>query len=407
MIEFEHSPLGGSGATRWMTCGNSFLLQRLLMVHEEYEEPLTSVFADKGNAAHELGADCLKNNLEPFEFIGKKYGNYVVHPADLDPNAVAVYVAFCEAIIDEAKGAGQIMVEETIHLPQIHPLFKGTVDFAHWRFTNNPVLKIVDYKNGEGIGVSVVKNKQLMYYAVLLILSVPELKLAPKDFPVHLSVVQPNYFGLFDEPETWETTIGEILQWAHDELMPTMHKLLADKRDMLPEDEFISGDHCQFCPVMLDCPKLRRSYETYATSDEFTDMLSDEEVSTLYGMRQEARYFGNQLEKVAFARKIAGRPITTAKIVETRVHRVWKGGAEDAAKKQFGENAYAPKKLKSPAQMEKLSSNGKAFAIEYGFKPDSERLTLAPLSDPRSEATPRSNEVVFAKFATPIEDLGW
>lgn len=414
MVELEHSPLGGSGASRWMKCRPSFLLQRLLMIYGEYEELPASVFSEKGTAAHELGAMCLANALEPYEFIGEKIGNFVVHSDDLDPNAVAVYVSYCERIAAAGNGDGITMIEQTISLPEVHPLFKGTVDFAHWRLINNPGLWLIDYKNGEGVGVRAERNPQMMYYAVLLIASQPELKNLPLDFPVHLGIVQPNFYGLFEEPEIWSTTSGEILQFAKTELLPAMRSLFDDKREELPIDEFVSGDHCLFCPVMLDCPRLREAFEEFANHDEFVDMLEDHEISALYAKRKDATRFANRLEQVAFARKIAGKDIPSAKLVEKIVHRVWKGGAEDAARRQFGDKAFSAPKLLSPAQMEKISSDGKAFAIEYGFKPDSDRLTVVPIDDRRAEVNPKTNAEIFKNFANGVPqaetthaDLGW
>lgn len=413
MIEFEHSPLGGSGAKRWLNCGASFLLQRLLLVHGEFEQLPSSEFADLGTAAHELGAMCLAEEREPYEFVGTKIGKYTVHPSDLDPDAVAVYVNYCAKIIAEGGSVAEgvlTLIEQTIHLPEIHPLFKGTVDFGHFRPLGyaNPGLWLVDYKNGEGIGVQAFQNEQLLYYAVLLIMKLREhMHDLPRDFPIYLGIVQPNYWGIFDEPEIWITDLGTVSDWGANVLMPAMQRLIDDKRDMLPEDEFVSGDHCQFCPVMLDCPKLRFAFETYASQDEFIEMLTDEELSDLYARKDDARRYGNALEQVVFARKVAGRPITSAKLVEKMTRRVWKPGAEQAAREKFGEQAYEPKKLKSPAQLEKLSSGAKAFALEYGFKPDADRLTVAPLSDRRAEAIASANEIVFKKFAIPIEDLGW
>lgn len=414
MIEMEHSPLGGSGATRWLNCGASFLLQRLLMLAGEFEQPPSSLFADKGTAAHELGAVCLSNAQEPYEYVGKKFGDYVVHPDDLDPNAVALYVTTCEAIAAEGGGLGTTLVEQTLSLASVHPLFKGTVDFAHWRMIEEvegtdarPGLWLIDYKNGEGIGVSAAHNKQLLYYALLLILYFEELRRAPRDFPVYLGIVQPNYWGIFEAPEIWPTTLGEITDFGYNVLLPAMQALLDDKREMIPTEEFKSGDHCQFCPVMLDCPKLYDAFTTFANGDDFAAMLSDKELSDLYALRDDARRYGNELEKVVFARKIAGKVIPSAKLVEKMVHRVWKGGAEEAAQRKFGEAAYAPKKMKSPAQMEKVSSDGKAFALEWGFKPDSDRLTVAPIGDRRAEVVPPSNAEVFKNFAVPLEDMGW
>lgn len=412
MIEFEHSPLGGSAAKRFLNCGASFLLQRLLMLHGEYEAPPASVFADKGTAAHLLAATCLEDDAEPFEYIGEKIGAYVVHPEDLDPEAVAVYVNYCNAIRDAGRGdpTAVTLVERTFHLRDVHPLFKGTVDFAHWRLRHNPGLWLVDYKNGEGIGVEAFQNEQLLYYATLLIKAHPALQTLPFDFPVHLGIVQPNFWGTFEEPEIWTTDIRTVFEFGKLQLLPAMQALTDDKRDMIPVDEFVSGDHCQFCPVMLDCPKLRKAFETYARQDEFIEMLKNEELSALYGMREDARRYGSELEKVVFARKLAGQDIPTAKLVEKQVRRIFKTGAEQAAAARFGELAYNPRKMKSPHQFEKMSSDGKAFALEWGFKPDSDRLTVAPISDRRPEAKPVGNAQVFKNFATPevpLSDLGW
>jgi hypothetical protein len=412
MIEFEHSPLGGSGAKRWLKCGTSFLLQRLLMLHGEYEEPPTSAFAEKGTAAHILGAECLTEDAEPFEYIGEVINGYTVHPDDLDPEAVSVYVNYCNAIRDGGRGdpTARTFIEKTFDLREVHPLLKGTIDFGHWRLQRDPGLWLVDYKNGEGIGVEAFGNEQLLYYAVLLVKGTPELQKLPFDFPVYLGIVQPNYWGTFDEPEIWKTDIRTVHDFAFKQMLPAMERLLADKREMLPEDEFVSGDHCQFCPVMLDCPKLRHAFETLGRQDEFIEMLKDEEISALFALREDARRYGSELEKVVFARKLAGRDIPTAKLVEKQTRRIMRAGAEAAAVARFGNNAYNPAKLKSPAQFEKLSSDGKAFALEWGFKPEADRLTVAPLSDRRAEAKPVGNAQVFKNFATapvPLTDLGW
>jgi hypothetical protein len=366
-------------------------------------------FADKGTAAHTLGEVCLTNGQEPFEYIGQYVGRYQIHPDDLDPDAVSVYVSYCQKIMAEGGANATTIIERTFHLREIHPLFKGTVDFGHWRPYGhvNPGVWLIDYKNGEGIGVPSFQSEQLLYYAFLLVLAHPELSALPREFPVNLGIVQPNYFGIFTEPDIWFTNLGEVMDWGRDVLMPVMQRLTADKREMVPQDEFISGEHCQFCPVMLECPTLRQAYETYAHGDEFLAMLSNKEISDLYALREDARRYGTAVEQTVFARKIGGQDIPSAKLVEKMVHRVWKSGAEVLIQAKFGDHAYVPKKLKSPAAIEKLSSDGKAFALEHGFKPDSDRLTVAPLTDRRPVATQTTNQTIFKNFAVPIEDLGW
>jgi hypothetical protein len=78
-----------------------------------------------------------------------------------------------------------------------------------------------------------------------------------------------------------------------------------------------------------------------------------------------------------------------------------------ALKTVFGKNAYEPAKLKSPAQIEKLSSRGKEMVLEWGFKPDAQKLSLAPIDDPRPAAKGSANEKVFKNFGQSPEELGW
>ena len=61
----------------------------------------------------------------------------------------------------------------------------------------------------------------------------------------------------------------------------------------------------------------------------------------------------------------------------------------------------------SPAGAEKLSSRGKELALEFGYKPESAALSVAPLSDPRPEAKPRTNATAFANFEQTPEQAGF
>ena len=405
MIELEHSPLGGSSANRFMNCKGSFLLHREQLESGEFED-IPSEFANLGVAAHELAAKCLIESAEPMEFLNEQFGDYHVGwEGEIDLDAVQVYFNACMKILDTSDGKGATLIERTIKLPDIHPLLKGTVDFGWWSKTGGVWLR--DYKNGEGVGVSTVNNVQLLYYAALMILDSPYLREnAPRELPVNLGIVQPNYYGVYEEPEIWETTLGFVMDWFHNELLPRMVELTAT-RDMGDED-FTSGTHCQFCPVLLECPTMQRAFEAYADgSEDFVTMLTNEELDAYYAKREDARRFMKALESVAYARMVAGGTITSAKLVEKQTARVWKPGGTAAIEAAFGERAWAPRKALSPAGIEKLSSRGKELSIEYGYKPDSSGLVIAPLSDRRPEAKPRGNTGTFSNFAQSTEEAGW
>jgi len=399
MIELEHSPLGASGATRWINCAGSFLLHRQLLQAGTLEV-VESGYAKLGTAAHELGAMCIQQEREPYEFMGWEIGGYVVgNPDGIDPDAVAVYVAECERI-NPRDGKGTVYVEKTFHHPHIHPLLKGTVDFG---YASPHVMHLRDYKNGEGVGVSAPGNNQMLYYGFAQAIAHPEI--TDRKTPVTLGIVQPNFYGIFEAPDIWETDLGTVLDYGHDVLLPRMNALMSTPE--ISDGDFVSGTHCQFCPVMIECPKLKRAFEEYANGEEFVAMLPDQEIDRLYSLREDARRFMNALGDVVYARKIAGSNITSAKLVEKQTRRVWKVGAEPALAQTFGPNAYDPAKLKSPASIEKLSTRGKELALEYGYKPEADRLTIAPLTDPRPEAKPPNSALIFKDFEQTPEQMGF
>lgn len=410
MIELEHSPLGGSAAHRFMNCEGSFLLQR-----EEIEagtfENIESEYAKLGTAAHELGAKAIAADTEPYEFLGEEFGGYLAGwPGGISLDAVQVYFSECMGILARRKEQGHILLEETIHLPEIHPLLRGTVDFGFWSHTDGIFLR--DYKNGEGIGVSAPMNKQLLYYAFLMIEEMRRKVIGgfdPEfcaDMPVSLGIVQPNFYGVFEAPDVWETTVGFVLDWGNNELLPRMNSLMEMSGYL--EDSFKPGTHCQFCPVLIDCPKMQQAFQEYAQADEeFAMMLSDADLDRFYAMREQARRFMNVLETTVHHRLIGGSKIPSAKLVEKKVARVWRPGAQAALEAAFGTQAKKPAEIKSPAQIEKLSSRGKEMALEWGYKPESAGLSVAPLTDPRPEAKPKTNAQVFEGHAQSFEDAGF
>jgi hypothetical protein len=405
MIELEHSPLGGSAAHRFMNCEGSFLLQREQIENGTFEN-IESEYAKLGTAAHLLGSTCLIEGKEPYEFIGTDFLGYRVGWPDGVPlDAVQVYVNECRSIIERCDADGVGLIEETFHLPQLHPLLRGTVDFGYISPSKGIFLR--DYKNGEGIGVSAPNNDQLRYYGFILIEAARGNCPFTPETPVSLGIVQPNFYGIFEEADVWETTVGEILDWGHKILLPRMNFLTETGKYAL-EDEFSPGKWCQFCPVLLNCPKMQKAFEEFAeASEDFIAMLTNEELDHYYQQKEYARRFMNALDQTVLARKITGADIPSAKLVEKKTARVWKPGAHEVLKKTFGDKAFTQPEIRSPAQIEKLSSRGKEIALEYAYKPEASGLTVAPLDDPRPEAKPRTNADVFAAHAQTPEQMGF
>lgn len=399
-IILEHSPLGGSGADRWFNCAGSFLLHRDLMENGEFEA-VSSGFADIGTAAHELGARCLIEGKEPYEYAGQTFAGYKAGD-EVSLDAVAAYINICNKIRGE-DGKGTVLIEKTIHLPDLHPLLQGTVDFGYWSARRGLWLR--DYKNGEGVGVDARDNRQLLYYAFLMVQSEPWLRDSAYDsVSCNLGIVQPNYRSLWEPEDVWSVPIKYVRTWGNEELLPRM-KMLSAQRDIF-EDDFIPGGHCQFCPVMLECPKAQQAFQTYVDGTEFPEMLTNEEIDALYAQKDLARKFMNELDKVAYARAIGGTEFQHGKLVAKKGNREWRPEAEKALAAALGDAAYE-KKLRSPAQVEKLSPRGKAMAQEWGYKPVADGLSFVTMSDDRPAAKPKGNGDVFKNFEQKPEDAGW
>jgi hypothetical protein len=404
MIKLEHSPLGGSAAYRFMNCAFSFLKQREEIENGQFENVETE-YSKLGTAAHELCATAVAQGIEPYEFLGEAFGEYLAGwPDGINLDAALIYFNACMAVLSRRVEQGRMILEDTIHLPHIHPLLQGTIDFGYLCRVRG--VDLIDYKNGEGVGVAAPNNRQLLYYAFILIMSDPHFASGPRDLPVRLTIVQPNFYGIFDEPDTWETTLGYVLDWGHDVLLPRMNALSATIEYF--DEDANPGEWCQFCPVMLECPKLKASFVAYANAEEdFIEMLTNQELDDLYSQRENARRFMKALENTVYARVVTGGNIPSAKLVEKKTNRVWKPGADVVLKAAFGDKAYKPREILSPAGVEKLSSQGKALALEYGYKPEANGLTIAPLTDPRPEAKPKTNANVFAAHAASPEQAGF
>lgn len=399
MIELEHSPLGGSSAHRFINCAFSFLKHREELEDGTFED-VPSRFAALGTAAHLLAATCLATDVEPYEYLGEDFDGFLVGwPDGIGLDAVQVYTNECRSIMERCGYDGLAIVEKTYHMPDIHPLLKGTVDFGYLSPAHGLFLR--DYKNGEGIGVAAPNNVQLLYYAFLLVLAMRQAGATlPDATPVNVGIVQPNFYGLYEDADCWILTAGEVARWGETVLLPVMWERFNAPRETPTEADANPGDHCQFCPVLLECPKMQKAFRAYAdASEDFVTMLTNEELDGFYVMRDHARRFMNVLETTIHARLTTGGKIPSAKLVEKQTARVWKPGGVAAIEAAFGAKAYKPKEPLSPAGVEKLSSRGKELALEYGYKPESAGLVVAPLSDRRPEAKPRGNAGVFEQHA--------
>lgn len=382
-----HSPLGASGAERWMNCPGSIALLRRLTIDEGNDG---EDYQKLGTHAHALIAKALNDEAAPdaWEFVGQEIEGIVVAPET--SNAVQVYLDEIHKLLAaaQAEGSVQFFVEYPISSP-VHKDFYGTLDNA---IIAGNTAYINDYKHGEGLAVDVEYNPQVRYYGWGLVQDHPEIE------RVVYRIVQPRHF-LPDKVKVWEESADDLRAWVRDELVPAM---LATEVDGTLD----AGPWCRFCPAKLVCPLLTSLFKAAATANpkEIVN-LSDESIGRSYQYVQAVKFYLAAMEKDAFRRLNAGREVDGIKLVHKKANRVWKTGAEQRFKDEVGAEAFTTPELRSPAQMEEIAK-AKPLVNEWSYTPES-GLTVALADDKRVGVKPQPMADTFkaavAALTSPTE----
>lgn len=377
VVELDHSPLGGSGAERWMNCPGSQTLLKMLDLPDDESD-----FAAEGSAAHAAAEHCLLNGQDTWEIVGQKFKGYTITDELALP--IQVYLDTCRADMTEGvtwKVETRIGKRHDGSRP--HPLYYGSVDF--FAYGENRLV-VTDFKFGVGIQVDPEWNAQGLYYAYGILISRPRVR---DDREVVIRIVQPRGFHPAGPVREWVTTAGEVLHWGETVLLPAMAAVEFDS-------SFLAGKWCRFCPAKLACPALSGMFEA-ATKADITSLpaLDAARIGRDYAMIDQVEMYIKALETEVLSRNMAGHTVPGTKLVQKKADRVFKAGAEEIFKARFGEAAFTPAKLKSPAEMEKIEPAAKTLVNEWAFKPDT-GLTHALATD---KGAAIKVETVTAKFA--------
>ncbi len=376
----KHARLSASGAYRWMECPGSVPLHELA-VPDFPEDP--TEYSQEGNSAHEVGATCLEDDVEAWDLIGQEF--YGMKCTAAMAEAVQVYVDFCREITMSVEDHKDSFVEVETTLSDtgtiiIHPDFGGISDYA--ARSADDWLHIVDYKHGAGVPVDIVDpvtekiNVQLRYYGVGKLLDNQKVK------KVRLSIVQPRITWYGDsvirsiELEAWD-----LREWI-TELKTGMEAIDTDLA-LKP------GSWCQFCPAKIACPVMQGMFKA-ATNASVAKLktLTNSQINAEYGSIGTAKMYYKAIEDEMYRRCNIGEKGLGHKLVTNFGHRVFKKEAIPEIKEKFGDKAYKPAALKSPAQIEKLPGGG-PYVKARAFKPNI-GFTVVEDADPRAGVKAKS-----------------
>ncbi len=370
----KHSPLGASGAERWMHCPGSNVLLKALNLPPSDEAD----YQIEGSAAHDAAARCIVANYDAWEIMGEKvYGDTVVTREMAE--AIQVYLDYVRPF----RNSGSTSWWCEFHISDdLHPLFYGTVDFA--ALDDEQTLYVVDFKYGAGIIVEPDMNPQLLYYAYGLLQHQGAAR------RVRLTIVQPRAWHPDAVIRSFELSAEEVVEWGEKTLLPAMQAAEVD-------ETLDAGPWCRFCPAKIACPLL---YGLFKAASEINPKiivnLNDEAAARDYRLREAVKFYLKTQEEDMFRRLTRGRTVPGVKLVHKKADRVLKTGAEAALHAVLGDEIYAPSTLKSPAQIDKLGSAAKELVNEWAYMPMT-GYTVALEEDKRLGVKVQTTEEAFGE----------
>lgn len=358
----EHSPIGASSMHRWAECPGSVQLSAGV-------PNIESAYAAEGTKAHELAATWLKGT-------GKT--------PDCDDDEMLEHVqVYVDYIYSLMTPEAILFVEHGFDLSDVYPGAYGTNDAAVY-LPAEKTLHIVDLKYGAGKFVKVHDNPQLKYYALGALLELQ--KKGHVVDTVVMAIVQPRCASADGAVRSQTIDALELLEFAGD-------LVTYAKRTTEPDAPLKAGDHCQFCPAIQKCPEIGRVKQTVAKSEFAAGAPAERTVAqdTLVQALQAVPLLKALIERIdayAYAEARAGRAPDGYKLVEKRATRKWRD--EETVALELGklgltsDELFAPRVVKSPAQLEKVGKiKGNKDVLKPFIVSESSGLVLVSNDDKR------------------------
>ena len=366
-----HAILSASSSDRWLHCPPSARLC------EAYEDK-GSDYAAEGTDAHTLCAYRLKRALgipadDPIE-------NLSWYNEEMEECA-AGYAAYVVELLEAAKQTCSdpvVMIEQRVDFSRWVKEGFGTADCI---LIADGVLNIVDYKHGQGVEVSAVRNPQVMLYA----LGALEIFDGIYDIDtVRMTIFQPRKSNI----SAYEMDKANLYEWADTEL--TQKAQLAYEG----QGDFSCGEWCRFCKAKAKCRERAEANLALARYEfQSPALLYDEEIADILGKIDALTAWASDVKEYALQQAVSGKEWAGWKLVEGRSNRKYTSeAAVAAAVESAGFDPYERKVLGVTAMQKLLGKTRfEELLAPYIEKPQG-KPTLVPESDKRPAMNTAKND---------------
>lgn len=380
--EKTHSRIGASTAKRWMNCPGSVAL-----LEQVPRKPATK-YAAEGTVAHSVAEYFLNNGItdclaKDHPLLGTEHEqddftitvtNEMIEGANLYAKTIfgdmmklglLRFPPHMRMYKDREDIKDYLNVETSFNLKSIDDELFGTNDAS----VCVPFQKLIvyDYKYGAGIPVDPIENPQLMYYALGVAEAFGGLdNLGLSE--IELVIVQPRAKHDDGPVRRWTTTPERLQEFAKE----VKAAVAATRKKDAPCK---SGSWCRFCDAKMICNAVRDEVNKIAQMEfapvdldtklagKYTNMqppsvndMSAEQIASVLEKAPMVKDWITEVENKALELLKAGFPIPGYKCVAKRANRVWVNENEVVANFEplYGDEIYTERKLKSPAQLEKV-----------------------------------------------------